>query len=166
MFDFHLGPQDPCSVTPNEKPTQSFLLKETISIVFSPELTVIILNLPVPFTLPWSYQALFKSFRLHPLVPLNTPYRSTHFIYHQPPQSVFLPAPLPPPTHHSFSLSVFFVSLADWIPAPISPSLSLSPSPRCLSSAQLPVELDAVQEQADGSVIRSASLHSLSTSPC
>lgn len=50
------------------------------------------------------------------------------------------------------------------LPATLPPLfLSLTPSPIPLS--QLPVELAAVQDSADGSVIRSASLRSLSASP-
>lgn len=65
------------------------------------------------------------------------------------PQPHSPPPPLLRPTPFSF-------------PPPPSP-FSLAPSPIALS--QLPVELAAVQDSADGSVIRSASLRSLSASP-
>lgn len=132
VFGFHLEPQDPRDVVPNEKTTQRLLLKETISIVFSPWINRDHSHSPGHIKLCLSH---LDYILLSPW----TPHISTHFIYHQPPQSVFLSAPLPPPTHHSFSLSVFFVSLADWIPAPISlspspPLLAASPQPSCLWS--------------------------------
>ena len=138
--------------------------------MFSPELTVIILNPLFPSHSPGHIKLCLSHLDYLLLSPVNTPYLSTHFINHQglnfsPPQSSPLPLYQPLPTALAISLSLSLarlLSLADWIPAPI----SLSPSRRSLSSAQLPVELDVVQEQADGSVIRSASLHSLSTSPC
>ena len=131
--------------------------------MFSPELTVIILNPLFPSHSPGHIKLCLSHLDYLLLSPLNTPYLSTHFINHQ--GLHFSPSilPLAPYTLQSLSFSLSLsLSLADWIPAPI----SLSPSLRSLSSAQLPVELDVVQEQADGSVIRSASLHSLSTSPC
>lgn len=127
---------------------------------------------PVSFTLPWPYQALFKSFRLPSPVPPQHPLSLYPFHKSSGPSFFFPPsilslAPSPSPTHCNFSLA-----LSRYPTLSLSPSASLDPSPhpspslRSLSSAQLPVELDVVQEQADGSVIRSASLHSLSTSPC
>lgn len=163
--------QDSHDIVPRERTTQSLLLNKAISIMFSPELTMIILNPLFPSYslghiklclshldyLPWSPQ--------HPLslYPFHKSSWPSFF-----PLSVFPLAPSLPLTHCNF-----FLSSSPLLPHFLfSPSLLLDPSPHLspslysLSSTQLPVELDVVQEQADGSVIRSASLHSLSTSPC
>lgn len=117
---------------------------------------------PASFTLPWPYQALFKSFRLPSPVPPQHPL--SLYPFHKSSGPSFFPSVSPLPLYHPYPLQSLFLSfsLLQWL----DPSPHLSPSLRSLSSAQLPVELDVVQEQADGSVIRSASLHSLSTSPC
>lgn len=62
----------------------------------------------------------------------------------------------PTPTYSS--------GLLPLLPAASLPFLSLSLPPP-IPPSQLPVELAAVQDSADGSVIRSASLRSLSASP-
>lgn len=162
--------QDSHDIVPRERTTQSLLLNKAISIMFSPELTMIILNPLFPSYslghiklclshldyLPWSPQ--------HPLS--LYPFHKSSWPSFSPFQSSPLPHLYPLPT-------VIFLSSSPLLPHFLfSPSLSLDPSPHLspslysLSSTQLPVELDVVQEQADGSVIRSASLHSLSTSPC
>lgn len=79
----------------------------------------------------------------------------TSFFPSRSPDTLFLPVSLLPPPPPLYPPP---------LPPPPSPfSLSLSPSPIPLS--QLPVELAAIQHSADGSVIRSASLHSLFSSP-
>lgn len=65
-------------------------------------------------------------------------------------------------SHHLPPYSSLLLPSLPLYPPSFSPSLPPSP---LFSSAQLPVELDRLQEQADGSVIRSASLRSLPTSP-
>lgn len=136
--------------------------------MFSPELTMIILNPLFPsYSLGYIKLCLSHLDYLlwSPQQPLSLyPFHKSSGLPF-PPFSLSL-APSLPLTHCNFFLSSspllphFLFSISHWIPAPISPSLY------SLSLTQLPVELDVVQEQADGSVIRSASLHSLSTSPC
>lgn len=90
---------------------------------------------------------------------------STSFFFPLPPTSAlwaphFLPSSVPNPTAHPHPLLRPTPSPSHRLP-PL--SLPLSPSP--IPPSQLPVELAAVQDSADGSVIRSASLRSLSASP-
>lgn len=162
----HLEQQDSLDIVPYERTTQSLLLNEAISVMFSPELTVIILNPLLPSHSPGHIKLCLSHFDYLLLSPLYAPYLSNHFINHQGLHfsPSFLPlAPLPPPTHCNLPL---FLPFSLPLSRRLDPSPHLSPSLHSLSSAQLPVELDVIQEQADGSVIRSASLHSLSTSPC
>lgn len=139
--------------------------------MFSPELTMIILNPLFPsYSLGHIKLCLSHSDYLLRSPP-SSPYRSTHFINHQGFHfSLFSLPPLPHlyplPTVISFSLPLHCSLIFSSLHLSLDPSPHLSPSLYSLSLTQLPVELDVVQEQADGSVIRSASLHSLSTSPC
>lgn len=101
---------------------------------------------PVSFTLPWPYQALFKSFRLPSPVPPQHPlslypfHKSSGPSFFFPPQSSPLPPRHPLPTAISLSLSLaiplfLFLPLPRWIPAPIPLPLSApSPQPSCLWS--------------------------------
>ncbi len=71
--------------------------------------------------------------------------------------SLFLPPPSSLPHNHPL--------LPPPSPSRCLPPLSLSLSPSPIPLSQLPVELAAIQDSADGSVIRSASLRSLFSSP-
>lgn len=96
-------------------------------------------------------------------------------------QRLMLPtSPRHPPTPHPFlsSPSACSCSLSSSLPPPLCPQpctppppllrttpFSFPPPPSPIPLSQLPVELAAVQDSADGSVIRSASLRSLFASP-
>lgn len=137
--------QDSHDIVPRERTTQSLLLNKAISIMFSPELTMIILNPLFPSYshghiklclshldyLPWSPQ--------HPLS--LYPFHKSSWPSFSPFQSSPLPHLYPLPTVISFSLplhcSLIFSSLplSCWIPAPISlPLFTPSPQPSCLWS--------------------------------
>lgn len=101
--------------------------------MFSPELTVIILNPLFPSHSPGHIKLCLSHLDYLLLSPLNTPYLSTHFINHQGLHffpSILSLAPSLPPTHCNFSLSLILslsrtLSLAGSQP----PSLSLSSLP-------------------------------------
>lgn len=125
----HLEQQDSLDIVPRERTTQSLLLNEAISVMFSPELTVIILNPLFPSHSPGHIKLCLSHLDYLLLSPLNTPYLSTHFINHQGLHffpSILPLAPLAPPTHCNLSLSP---SLSLSLTGSQPPSLSLSSLP-------------------------------------